>query len=662
MHVDGYVKKFKHLVQLEREEEMLQHEREIKSISGRERERKGRALLNLKGKRVGTGLGGRTIVKFTKTKTGVKLPDTEISVGDLVMLSQNDPLRPDNPTATVTEKTTYSLTVAFESPPPKYLFKDNHRMDLYVNDVTFQRMLDALNVAGGATSRLKKLMAVILGFKAPEFRAVEYHYTRNQMLNKYQTEAVEKALSAKDIYLIHGPPGTGKTISCVEVIHQAVEQGDKVLATADSNIAVDNLLEKLVDVGVTTVRVGHPARVTPLLREHTLDNMIENNKRFREVQQLREKAFSLLDERSNHSFPQMKWRRGMSDQTIKNIASKGVGFRGVPSQKIKEMAEWIKLRDRINSLFTEAGRIEEEIMEEIFEGVDVVCTTNSTAGSELFHERFFDLLVIDEATQSTEPSCLIPLVHARRVVMAGDHKQLPPTILNQEAERKGLSKTLFERVLGFYGNEIRSVLRIQYRMHRDIMDFSNQEFYNNKIIADNMVESHRLSDLGVEEESNPLIYLDTKNLDCGEKTRRGSTSKENPLEAGLVSEIVDLLLHAGVKERDIGIISPYDDQVDLLRRNLPLDIRKDLEVKTVDGFQGREKEVIIVSFVRSNPQGVIGFLSDLRRLNVSLTRARRKLIILGDSKTLRGHETYRKLIDYLRERAFVFSCMEEFRI
>jgi len=662
MHVNGYVKKFKHLVQLEREEEMLQHEREIKSISGREREMRGRALLNLKGKRVGTGLGGRIIVRFSRKKTGAKLPDTEISVGDLVMLSQSDPIRPDNPTATVTEKTTYSLTVAFESPPPKFLYRDNSRMDLYVNDVTFQRMLDALNVAGNADGRLRKLMAVILGFKAPTYRAVNHLSARNQKLNEYQMKAVEKALSAKDVYLIHGPPGTGKTVSCVEVIHQAVNQGDTVLATADSNIAVDNLLEKLVDVGVKTVRVGHPARVTPFLREHTLDSMIENNERFSEVQQLREKAFALLDERSNHRFPHMKFRRGMSDESIKNMAKRGVGSRGVSSQKIKEMAGWIKLQDRINKLFSEAGRIEEEIIEEIFMDVDVVCTTNSTAGSELFHRRFFDLLVIDEATQSTEPSCLIPLVHAKRVVMAGDHKQLPPTILNQEAERKGLSKTLFERVLGLFGNEIRSVLRIQYRMHRDIMDFSNQEFYNNSLIADESVESHRLSELGVREESNPVIYLDTKGLDCGENTRKGSTSKENPLEAGLVSKIVDLLLHAGVKERDIGIISPYDDQVDLLRRNLPLDISEHLEVKTVDGFQGREKEVIIVSFVRSNPQGIIGFLSDLRRLNVSLTRARRKLILLGDSTTLCRHETYLKLIDYLRERACVFSRMQDFRI
>ena len=661
-YVSGYVKKFIHLVQLERDAEMIKHEKEIKTLSGRERERKGRALLNMRGKKTGTGLGGRIHVKYSKKGEGTQLPEHEISVGDLVMLSKKDPLNPDNPTATVTEKTTYSLTLAFDSTPPPYLLKGTCRIDLYVNDVTYQRMLEALKKVDDASGRLKKLTAVLLGFKAPSFNPVKSHNPINQKLNRYQMQAVQKALMAKDIYLIHGPPGTGKTVSAVELIHQSVEAGNRILACADSNVAVDNILEKLVESGVKAVRVGHPARVTPLLREHTLDSMIEDNPRYLQVRQLRDKAFQLIEERHKQPYPHMRWRRGMSDNKILRLASQGAGSRGVSGAKIKEMAKWVKLQQKIDAFFDGAQEKEREIIEQILQDADVVCTTNSTAGSELMQERSFDLLVLDEATQSTEPSALIPLVCAKKVVLAGDHKQLPPTVLNQEAKRLGLSQSLFERLMRLHDDKIRSVLRIQYRMHADIMDFSNKAFYNGALIAHDSVKNHRLGDLGYPEGANPVIYLDTSDECPKEKTRMGSTSKINPLEADYIKAILRLLLNAGVPPADIGVISPYDDQVNLLRMNNPIELRDELEIKTVDGFQGREKQVIIVSFVRSNPGGDIGFLSDLRRLNVSLTRAKRKLILVGDSKTLSKNKTYQNLIKYLHERASVYIRLEDFRI
>jgi len=662
-YISGYVRKFKRLVQLERREEMLHHEMEMKTLTGKQRERVGRAILNLRAKNKGTGLGGRIIVKFMKRRIGEVLPETEISVGDLVMLSTDNHPRPNNPTGTVIEKTAYSITVAFDSMPPRYLYRKKIRMDLYVNDITFQRMLDALSEVENAKGRLAKLLGVLLGYKEPEFNSKRPIRFKNEMLNKFQKNAVENAIAARDIYLIHGPPGTGKTVSCVEIIQQAVENGEKVIATADSNNAVDNIVEKLVERGVNVVRVGHPARVTPLLREHTLDSMIEKNPLFHEIRRLREEAFNLIDKRSSYTYPKMKWRRGMSDEKIKDLAKRNVGFRGVSSKKIKEIARWIIIQERINTLFENAEKLEMKVIDEILENADVVCTTNSTSGSELLKNRKFDLLVIDEATQSTEPSCLIPIIHANKIVMAGDHKQLPPTILNKEAERNGLGKSLFERLIEIYGDKIRSILRIQYRMNEIIMNFSNMEFYDNKLIADDSVKEHRLNDLITErEESMPMVFIDTSRLSQSERTRKGSTSKENPLEVKIVSEVVNKLIDRGIKKRHIGVISPYDDQIDLLKNAIPKEYQDELEIKTVDGFQGREKEVIILSLVRSNPEGNIGFLTDLRRLNVALTRAKRKLIIVGDSKTLSSHKTYKRLIEYIKDNGSIFYSVEEFRI
>ncbi len=663
MHVTGYVKKYKHLIELERKEEMLAHQREIKSMSGRQREKRGRALLNLRGKNMGAGLGGRVNIKFTKRESGEKLPETEISVGDLVMLSRDDPLRPDNPTGTVTEKTNYSITVEFDSLPGKHLLRERIRIDLYVNDITFQRMLDSLNQVENAKGRLAKLMGVLLGFKEPEFTSKKILSFRNKKLNRFQKTAVQKAHAAKDIYLIHGPPGTGKTVSCVELIQQAADNGEKTLATADSNNAVDNMLEKLIGRGVNAVRVGHPARVTPVLRQHTLDSMIEENPLYREIHGLRGEAFRLIEARSSIAYPKMKWRRGMSDEKIIKLADRNSGFRGVSAGKIKEMSKWVSAKKKIDALFKSAEKLEKEIIDEILEGAEVICATNATSGSELLRERIFDLLVIDEATQSTEPSCIIPIIHARKVIMAGDHKQLPPTILNREAEKKGLWKSLFERVNEIHGEKIRSILRIQYRMHQSIMDYSNQAFYNNKLLADDSVKEHRLGDLGVKgEESNPVVLIDTSRMNPGERMRKGSTSRENPLEAGIVSEAVEQLIRKGLKPKDIGVISPYDDQIDLLKMETPKKIRDKLEIKTVDGFQGREKEAIVLSLVRSNKKGEIGFLSDLRRLNVALTRAKRKLIIVGDSKTLSSNKNYRKLIEYINAKGTVYHSMDEFKI
>ncbi|GAA5520105.1 IGHMBP2 family helicase [Aliifodinibius salicampi] len=657
-----YVDRFKQLVELEREQEMREHEESIRTLSGKQREAEGKAILYLRGRDEGNALEGK-LVKFMRQHKGEPLPETEIAVGDLVMISRRDPLLSDNPTGTVVQKTNYSVTVAFDQ-PRSFIFGEGLRMDLYVNDITYQRMKDALTRVEEATGRLADLRNIMVGLRSPkEPEKAEVNQWFNKELNESQKEAVAYSLGAEDIHLIHGPPGTGKTTTAIEVIEQAVEAGQKVLATAASNIAVDNMLDFLLDREVKAVRVGHPARVTPQLKEHTLDSLIEQNKQYRKSEELRAQAIEKKEEQEEFTYPSGKYRRGMSNTKIKELAEEGGSSRGVSKDKIQGMARWIELQDEIEALFEEADRLREEAVNEILETKQVICTTNSTAGSELVENREFDLVVIDEATQSTEPSCLIPITHGKKIVMAGDHRQLPPTVKSRKAADQGLEDTLFERLAEKYPG-IKNMLEIQYRMHETIMAFSNEQFYDGIISADESVRTHTLEDFQLDinlfnnnlteilDPHKPLVFVDTSGRDAAERIRQGSTSKENPEEALLVAQMADNLLRSGMRPENIAVISPYKDQVDLLDRKIDAE---NLEIKSVDGFQGREKEVVIISLTRSNKNRGIGFLKDVRRFNVSLTRAERKLIVVGDSSTITSHEIYSHFIDYVRQKGRVIE-------
>lgn len=650
MDEDEYVRRFSELVELEREEQMRFHEEEMRRLSGKEREERGRAYLMMRGRSEGLGLGGKYLVKFKK-KNSTQLPESEIEVGDLVIVSPRGraPWDKRNPTGTVSAKTSYSITVAFDDPFPRSFLRENLRIDLFVNDITFRRMLEALNHFKKISDDKKRK---ILGDRPPEFdKGIDLEFL-NEKLNESQREAVLKSLQARDFFLIHGPPGTGKTMTSVEVIAQIVRKGGKVLASADSNVAVDNLVEYLDRIGLEVVRIGHPARIIPSLRRRSLDYIVQEDLEYKKVIKLRDEAYGIKEKMQRHVLPEMKWRRGLGDDEIIRLAREGRTTRGIPKEKIQGMKRWIDLKRKADELFSQARRIEEGIIKRIIERADVICTTNSTAGSEILGGKRFDVAVIDEATQATEPSTLIPLLKADRFIMAGDHMQLPPTVINEEAARKGLSMSMFERLLHVHGDKIRVMLEVQYRMNEEIAEFSNNEFYGGRLKADESVKDHTLADLIdadlSEEDIKPLIFIDTAGKDgFSERRRKGSTSIENPGEARLVREIVKHMLELGMKPVEIAVISPYEDQVALIRRMVQVD---GLEIKTVDGFQGREKEIVIVSFVRSNRSGDIGFLRDLRRLNVSLTRAKRKLILIGDSETLRSDGCYRNLIDLVKRR------------
>ncbi|NJD98925.1 IGHMBP2 family helicase [Thermococcus sp. LS1] len=641
MNLLRFINHLRELVELEREAEIDAMREEMRRLSGREREKAGRAILGLNGKIIGEEFGYK-LVKYGRERE-IK---TEISVGDLVVISRNDPLRSDL-VGTVTEKGKRFLVVALESVPSWAL--RNVRIDLYANDITFRRQLENLEKLGKSG---KRALEFLLGLGEPEeSRSLKFEpFDRN--LNESQRKAVSLALGSGDFFLIHGPFGTGKTRTLVELIRQEVERGNKVLATAESNVAVDNLVERLS--GVELVRLGHPSRVSKHLKETTLAYKVENHPRYRRVREFRNRAERLAMMRDGLTKPTPQWRRGLTDREILRLAEKGIGTRGIPARKIKEMAEWIRINRKVQLLYDEAKKIEEGIVREIIENAQVVLATNSSAALEFLDGVEFDVAVIDEASQATIPSVLIPINRAKRFVLAGDHKQLPPTILSEEA--KELSRTLFEGLIERYPAKAQ-MLEVQYRMNERLMEFPSREFYGGRIRADESVRNITLADLKVRrpgfgepwdsilDPSEPLVFVDTsKHPEKWERQRKGSQSRENRLESALVKKIVERLMGMGVRPEWIGVITPYDDQRDLISSLLS----EEVEVKTVDGYQGREKEVIILSFVRSNKKGELGFLTDLRRLNVSLTRAKRKLVVVGDSETLSVHPTYKRFIEFVR--------------
>ena len=630
-----YIKNLIRLINYERDAEIDLMTREISTMSGQKREELGRAINKVKGKSLGKELGMQ-IVQFGRSE----VIDTEISVGDMILVSTDDPLRSDL-TGTVTEKGARFIKVAFDKRVPKWAIKKKVRLDLYANDITFRRMEDNLK---HLSLKGKNALEYILNERDPKKnRPTPYINYIDEKLNDSQKLAIENALSCENFYLIHGPFGTGKTRTLVELISQETRQNHKVLATAESNAAVDNILERLMDnKKLNLTRLGHPQRVSKHNITQTLAYKVENHKLNKKIKKIHKKIDNLIEKRKVHTKPTPQYRRGLGDYDILHFASKGKGARGVSSDKMKSMAKWIEINQEIDEAHDEIKRIENRMIKDIIDTSDVILATNSSAALESISRVKFDVAIIDEASQATIPSVLIPIAKAHRFILAGDHKQLPPTIISDRAGE--LSKTLFEELIRMYSHKSQ-LLNVQYRMNSLLMKFPNEEFYNNGLKSDSSVDDITINDiLDGEHDEEALLFIDTSSVDLeGETHLKDSKSIINNLEAEISVKLVQDYLNDGIDVDDIGIISPYADQVKIIQDQTPV------EVKTVDGFQGREKEIIIISTVRSNENENIGFLRDLRRLNVAITRAKRKLIIVGNINTLKTNQTYARLIKFCED-------------
>ena len=587
-------------------------------------ERSGETLLDLVIDDHQIGLGGRILLTLVKRNRTLDLPWTRLKVGSPVLLSSTETSDSDSVQAVVSARRRGHIQVAVNDWPNGEVF----RIDLTADEITRRRQRVALAAVRNAKGRIAELRDTILGNRVPRrSKSIEVDFFSS--LNESQQQAVRNAITAEDIAVIHGPPGTGKTTTLIEFVRQAVARNERVLATAPSNTAVDNLLEQLVAVGTNVVRIGHPARVAERLRSNCLDVMVENHENMRWVRQLMNDAESLYRKIGKHT-------------------------RAKPAQGARR-----EMREEAKQLKQEARRLERQAVKDVLDQADVICAT-TTFDSDILDDRVFDSAIIDEACQSTEPGCWQPTLFAHRLIFAGDHQQLPPTVISTDAAREGFSMSMLESVVAKYGDTVTTQLTVQYRMHHHIMDFSNREFYNGSLDSHASVATHLLKDLdSVDDDtiSNTAVtFVDTAGANWNDEIEPDGQSKRNTKEADYVVRIARRLMQIGVDANDIAVIAPYAAQVRLLRQRMDC---QGIEVDTVDGFQGREKEVVIISLVRSNTKGEIGFLADRRRMNVAMTRARRKLFIVGDSATLGGNEFFLRLLEYFESIGAYHSVWEE---
>ncbi len=614
-----HFERLKKLVEYEEEEEIETFREGFLELSPEEREAAGKTLRNLKWVDTAFSPAGHTLITLSR-KNKTPLPFYTLDVGDITTLS-SDSSHLKSPHGTVYERDRTTITVSFNKAVTEEFLSGTLTLNKTANRNTYETMYEALETVNKAKhGRLKYLRDLTFGLKKPETGDPGELRYFDEGLNEPQKKAVHMAVSAKDLALVHGPPGTGKTRVLVEIIRHAHAQGDFIFATAPSNIACDNLLERLVAAKLPVLRLGHPARIMDHLRDHSLDH------------QLALHPYAKMLEELQHEIDYIYKRR--------NKKKDSGYYRRSDVEDFNREIEQLKIERR---------NLSDQLFNSVIQEARIIVGTQVSGASSLFSGKTFDLVVLDEASQSIEPLTWVPLCRAKRAVLAGDHYQLPPTVRSSKADEGGLSRSLFERLMPSLPDESKSLLTIQYRMHKHIMGFSSAEFYDNQLVADKSVAEHTLAEMeGVvdnDKTREAFLFIDTAGCSFEEAEEPGTQSRFNRKEAELAVKQLEELLSFGVKRENIALISPYSAQVRFLESLLP-EKEKDIEVGSVDGFQGREKEVVIVTLVRSNLEGELGFLVDKRRMNVALTRARRKLIVIGDSATLSTIPFYRDFFVY----------------
>ena len=493
---------------------------------------------------------------------------------------------------------------------------DRLGVQLYFDETSYRLMFEALGqVIKAKDNRLAELRDIFHGTQKTS--VFNFGFTRFPWLNTTQEEAVNKVMHAKDVAIVHGPPGTGKTTTLVEAIYETLHRENQVLVCAQSNMAVDWISEKLVDRGVPVLRIGNPTRVNDKMLSFTYERRFESHPDYPQLWSIRKAIRDLYSQN----------RKGANRESI---------------------------RQKINSLKDRATELEIRINEALFSEARVIACTLVSSANRILTGIKFGTLFIDEAAQALEAACWIAIRKADRVILAGDHCQLPPTIKCIKAMRGGLDETLMQKIVCNKPETV-SLLKTQYRMNDEIMRFSSEWFYHGELNSAPEVKYRSILDF-----DTPIVWINTENMDCNEEFVGESFGRINKAEAMLCIEELKKYINKIGKERllderiDFGVISPYKAQVQYLRQLVKKDaffkpFRSLMTINTVDGFQGQERDVILISLVRANEDGQIGFLNDLRRMNVAITRARMKLIILGDASTLTKHPFYKKLYEYISE-------------
>ena len=508
------------------------------------------------------------------------------------------------------------VTVPDNAPVAELQATEGLGVQLFFDETSYRLMFEALDrVIGARDNRLAYLRDLFYsGVPAAElsFAPISFPW-----LNRAQQEAVNKVLRAKDVAIVHGPPGTGKTTTLVEAIYETLRRESQVLVCAQSNMAVDWISERLVDRGISVLRIGNPTKVNDKMLSFTYERRFEAHPDYPQLWSIRQAIRKLRQERKRRD---NGWHQKMD--------------------RLKSRA--VELELRINS--------------QLFGEAKVIASTLTGSASHLLSGQKFGTLFIDEAAQALEAACWIAIRRASRVVLAGDHCQLPPTVKSIAALKGGLGTTLMERIVARKPSVV-TLLTVQYRMNEQIMRFSSNWFYDGRVESAPEVKYR-----GILDYDNPITWIDTSESDAKEEFVGESFGRINKIEAELTLEALKNYFTKIGRQRiadehiDVGVISPYRAQVQLLRRMVRKaeffkPYRGCITVNTVDGFQGQERDIIVISLVRSNDDGQIGFLSDLRRMNVAITRARMKLIIVGSVQTMTRHAFYKELYGYVQESA-----------
>lgn len=610
----------KALLQLEKEEDFEQFKALVQSLPLEKRREKGLSWHPVEVLKMGYSIGDRAFVIVQRT-TRLNEPHRFRSGNTVSLFSRAEAGKPAERTGVVNFIEKNKMKIILNSKDlPEWIGKGDIGVDMLFDETTYLEMEKAVNkVIKAKGDRLAELRDILLGDSLPYFNPIPQPIEIST-LNASQNNAVNQIVAAKEVAIVHGPPGTGKTTTLVKALNEICKTENTVLVCAPSNAAVDLLTERIAEAGLTVVRAGNISRVDENLINHTLDGKLLLHPEMKNVKKIRKEAAEA---------------RRLAKKYKRNFGYQERQDRQRMYKEAKELGEW-------------ANQMEDRLIDQIFDTAQVITCTLVGSSGRYLDKMKFRTLIIDEAAQALEPATWIPIAKASRVIFFGDPLQLPPTIKSMEAKKGGFHLTLMEKALARLDASF--LLNTQYRMHQNIMGFSNQQFYNNELVAHESVKNHtlELEDLW----NTTLEFIDTAGCGFEEKMNPEYQSRYNPEEFLILREHLYQLLNCYETAEElpsIGIISPYREQVVHMKEIIATDealAALPLDVNTIDAFQGQEREVIYISLVRSNEKSEIGFLKDYRRMNVAMTRAKKKLVIVGDSGTLGSDDFYQKFLTY----------------
>lgn len=615
------------------QEDKLNFDEQVRLSSVQDRRANGYSWYPVAIRDTELGKGDYLTVQFERT-THTEIPHLFRFGGAATLFSQHQP-DTNRLEGIITHVSGNTLKINFRTEElPDWADDGKLGIDLAFDDNSYEEMRKALQLADSLKDKREegRLIRILTGEETPTWRREESSFT-SAALNESQQAAVRKIIDAQDLAIVHGPPGTGKTTTLIEAIKiLCLTEKGPLLVVAPSNAAVDLLSEKAADAGCSVLRIGNPVRVSEKLQALTLDVKLATHPRMKEIRRMKKQAdeYRTMAHKYKRSFGKAEWEQRKA------------------------------LFKEVRAIMKEVDNTMEYMTRDIIEKSQVITATLVGAAHYTITDLRYAVVIMDEATQALEPAAWIPILKTRKLVLAGDHQQLAPTVKSQAAAEAGLSTSLFEKLVQRWRETV-TMLTTQYRMNAGIMEFSNRKFYEGKLLADAFVADHTIFPGDA-----PFLFIDTAG--CGFEEKQVGTSTSNPEEAAfLVNYFIRYwkeVTEAGIPAKDlsIGIIAPYKEQLEAIRKAVEnagsVPFIQQLSINTVDSFQGQERDIILISMTRSNPDSRIGFLSEIRRMNVAMTRAKKKLVIIGDSSTLAQHAFYSELIELAEQRKAYQSAWE----